>query len=42
MNAMNIKKRTFRKRKSRSTLPIWPMTVWWLTQMMPIVKKLTA
>ncbi len=42
MKATHIRNATFWNRKERSTRPIWPMTVWWLTQMIPIVRKLTA
>jgi hypothetical protein len=42
MKATVIKKATLRRRNSRSTCRTWVKTRWWLIQMMPMVRKLTA
>ena len=42
MNAMQSRKQTLMNRNVRSMPRSCLRTVWWLTQMIPIVRKLTA
>ena len=42
MKAMHSRKKTLMKRNVRSAFRSRPRTVWWFTQMIPIVAKLTA
>ena len=41
-NATSIRKAMFRNRNTRSVRSICDITVWWFTQTIPMVKKVTA